>query len=144
MWLLFSILSALFASIMTITIKIGLKDFNPILSLTIRTLFVFVFSLVLILITKILKLKIAESINIEQVFKGKNIFWLIIVSLATFFTWLFYFLALKDGKAVKVMAIDKLSVVLIVIFSVIFLNQKVTIKLIIGLILMIISIFCLI
>ena len=136
MWIIYSILSCVFASLMSITIKIGLKDINPYASLSIRTFWVFIFSVILILFSKICNFKISEDINIKKLFYGKNLFWILIVSLVTFLTWLFYFLALKNGDVNKVMAIDKSSIVLIVILSCIFLKEKITIWVILGIILL--------
>lgn len=137
MWILFSMLSAVFAAIMSVTIKIGLKDINPFLSLAIRTFWVFIFSVILILSTKVLNLKISKNLDILGLFKGKNLLWILVVSLATFLTWLFYFLAIKNGTPSKVMAIDKLSIVLIVILSSIFLKEKITLSVVIGIVLLI-------
>ena len=137
MWILFSVLSAVFAAVMSVTIKFGLKDINPFLSLTIRTFWVFIFSVILIVIIKIFDLKIGKDLDVIKVFKGKNLLWVIIVSFATFLTWLFYFLALQNGAVTKVMAIDKLSIILIVILSAIFLKEKITFGVIVGIVLLV-------
>ena len=137
MWILFSVLSAVFAAVMSVTIKFGLKDINPFLSLTIRTFCVFIFSVILIVIIKIFDLKIGKDLDVMKVFKGKNLLWVIIVSFATFLTWLFYFLALQNGAVTKVMAIDKLSIILIVVLSAIFLKEKITFGVIVGIVLLI-------
>lgn len=131
MWIIYSILSAICAAIMSVTIKIGLKDLNPYLSLTIRTLIVFVFCFFLVVFSK--TFKEIKTIN------GKTFIWLVIVSLATFLTWLFYFLAISKSSVTKVMALDKLSIVATVILSVIFLNETITWKIIIGIILLLIG-----
>ena len=65
-----------------------------------------------------------------------NFVFSLLPSLATFFTWLFYFLALQKGDVRKVMAIDKLSIVLIVILGVIFLKEKISLLVILGIILL--------
>ena len=136
MWVIFSILSAVFAAIMSITIKIGFKDINPFLSLSIRTFIVFLFSIILIFISKMFNFKICQNINIKGLLNTKNILWILVVSLATFLTWLFYFLAIQNGDVKKVMAIDKLSIILIVILGVIFLKEKITLWTILGIILL--------
>ena len=64
-----------------------------------------------------------------------------VVSVATFLTWLFYFFAIKNGTATKVMAIDKLSIILIVILSAIFLKEKITFSMVVGIILLIVGSF---
>ena len=136
MWVIFSILSAVFAAIMSITIKIGFKDINPFLSLSIRTFIVFLFSIILIFISKMFNFKICQNINIKGLLNTKNILWILVVSLATFLTWLFYFLAIQNGDVKKVMAIDKLSIILIVILGAIFLKEKITLWTILGIILL--------
>lgn len=141
MWILFSILSAVFAAVMSFTVKVGLKDLNPILSLTVRTFWVFIFSVILILICKIFKFKISEDIKFYSLFTIKNFIWIMVVSVATFLTWLFYFFAIKNGTATKVMAIDKLSIILIVILSAIFLKEKITFSMVVGIILLIVGSF---
>lgn len=129
MWIIYAIASTIFAAIMSVSIKIGLKDLNPYLSLTIRTFVVFIFCFCTILINK--------SFNEIKLITTKNIIWLMIISVATFFTWLFYFLALKNGSVVKVMAIDKLSIVIILFLGVLFLNEKITVWSVVGIVLLI-------
>lgn len=131
MWIVYAILSAIFASVMSITIKIGLNEVNPYLSLTIRTLIVFVFCLITIFFNS--SYKEIRSIN------GRSVLFLVITSIATFLTWLFYFLALKDGSVIKVLAIDKFSIVVSFALCVIFLNEKITWISVLGIVLLVIG-----
>lgn len=131
MWIIFSILSSIFAALMAVFIKLGLKGVNPILSLSLRTFIVSIFCLISIFINKSYK----EITNLTY----KNILWVGLASIVTFLTWLFYYLAVSKGEVHKVMAIDRLSIVLTVILSVIILHEKITIYSIIGIIIMILG-----
>ena len=64
----------------------------------------------------------------------KEWIYLILASIATFGTWTFYFLALKEGSVKNVMTIDRLSIVFAIIFSAIFLKESITYKTIIGMV----------
>lgn len=136
MWILYSILSAVFAGLMTFFIKIGLKDVNPILSLAIRVFIVSIILLIVIIFNK--EYKLINNL-------GKNEWlWIVFASIVTFLTWLFYYLALKDGLMSKVHAIDKLSIVIVMILGIVFLQEKLSTFSIIGLILIICGSVCLI
>lgn len=124
MWLLFSILSALTAAIMTVVAKVGLKHVDPTLATGVRSAIMFVFMVLIVAATGKLK-----GLSILD---GKAV-WIIAVSaLFGALSWLFYFLALKDGAASKVAAIDRLSLILVIIFSVAFLAEKLSWKLATG------------
>ena len=131
MWILYAILSSFFGSLMVVFMKIGLKDIDSNVGLFIRTIFVLLLLLGLLLING--KIKDITS------FHAKTWVYLVISSVVTFLTWLFYFLALKNGSSKVVMAIDKCSIVFVVIIGAIFLKEKVTLNLIIGLSLLIIG-----
>ena len=107
MWILYAILSSFFGSLMVVFMKIGLKDIDSNVGLFIRTIFVLLLLLGLLLING--KIKDITS------FHAKTWVYLVISSVVTFLTWLFYFLALKNGSSKVVMAIDKCSIVFIVI-----------------------------
>lgn len=126
MWIVFAFLSALFASLMTIFMKMGLKNLNPYLATALRTSMVVAFCWVLVLVTK-------STTGIKTIAKKEWIY-LLLASIATFGTWTFYFLALKNGSVKNVMTIDRLSIVFAIIFSAIFLKDTITYKTIIGMI----------
>jgi len=114
-WLIFAILSAIFAALVSILAKIGLKDLNSNLATAIRTTVVLIFTW---------GIAFAQGLNKEigNVTKSAWIF-LILSGIATGLSWLFYFRALQMGEASKVMPIDKMSIVIGIIFA-LFLGEK--------------------
>ncbi len=128
MWILYALLAAITAAIMTIIAKIGLTKVDPTLATTIRSFVMFAFMLITAFALQ--KHKLLEQIN-------SSALWAIIIS-AIFgaLSWLFYFLALKDGPASKVAALDRLSLVLVVIMAIFILSEKLTWQVGIGALLM--------
>lgn len=116
MWIIFSLLSALFGALMTIFIKLGLKGINPILSLTIRSIIVCIFLLVFIVINNSIK-------EIKAIDKNKWI-WLFLTAVVTFATWVFYYLALSKNDAYKVASLEKISIIIVFILSFLFSMKK--------------------
>lgn len=131
MWLLFGLLSALFSALMSIFIKVGLKEINPFLSLFVRTLLVTIICAIVCF-----KNKSFKEIKVMTLSNWK---WIILASIFTFLTWLFYFLALKKGEVQKVMALDKMSIIITIIIGLIFFQEKLTLFTIIGAILILIG-----
>ncbi len=131
MWIIFSLLSALFGALMTIFIKLGLKGINPILSLTIRSIIVCIFLLVFIVINNSIK-------EIKAIDKNKWI-WLFLTAVVTFATWVFYYLALSKNDAYKVASLEKISIIIVFILSFFVLNEKTTILGILGMILILVG-----
>lgn len=129
MWVIYALLSSVCASIMTVLMKVGLKSIDPNLATTIRTFFVIIMCLALVIATG----KIKDLTIIDK----KTWLYLILAAVATFFTWTFYFIALKDGKVSHVLALDKLSIVITIIISAIFLKEKITLKIMLGIILLV-------
>ena len=127
MWIIFSLLSALFGALMTIFIKLGLKGINPILSLTIRSIIVCLFLLVFIVVNNSIK-------EIKAIDKNKWI-WLFLTAVVTFATWVFYYLALSKNEAYKLASLEKISIIIVFILSFFVLNEKITILGILGMIL---------
>ena len=126
MWILFAFLSALFASLMTLFMKMGLKEMNPHVATALRTSIVVILCWGLVFITN-------SQTGVKAIQKKEWIY-LALASIATFGTWTFYFLALKEGSVKNVMTIDRLSIVFAIIFSAIFLKEVITYKTIIGLV----------
>ncbi len=131
MWIIFSLLSALFGALMTIFIKLGLKGINSILSLTIRSIIVCIFLLVFIVINNSIK-------EIKAIDKNKWI-WLFLTAVVTFATWVFYYLALSKNDAYKVASLEKISIIIVFILSFFVLNEKITILGILGMILILVG-----
>lgn len=117
MWIIFSLLSALFSALMTILIKISLKGINPILSLTIRSIIVCFLLMVSIMING--SYKEIKTLN------KQNIIWIVITAIITFLTWIFYYLALNQQAANKVASIDKISLVIVILLSFLILKEKI-------------------
>lgn len=120
MWLVFALLSSVFAAATSILSKIGVEGVNSNLATAIRTIVVLLMSWLLVFITKAHRGLPAVS--------TKSWLFLILSGLATGASWLCYYKALQTGQASKVVPIDKLSVVLTLIFACIFLGEKITFK----------------
>ena len=127
-WLIAAFLSAFFASITAILAKFGIKNVDSNLATAIRTTVILLFSWGIVFFQ--------GNINeVTQINKTGFIF-LILSGLATGLSWIFYFYALKIGEASKVVPIDKLSLVLTIIIAFVFLNEKITLKVVLGSVLM--------
>lgn len=133
-WLIYAILSAVFASLVSLFIKIGLKDTPTDLGTLIRTIIVFIFSSCIVLVKK--DYKGAKSIDL------KSWIFLILSSFATGGAWLFEYEALKqvDVNPVVVSSITKLAILLTMLFSYTILEEKFSKKSLFGLFLMVLGI----
>lgn len=124
MWLLFALLSAVFAALTSILAKIGIEGVNSNLATAIRT------GVVLIMAWGIVFLTNAQTglLGISR----KSWLFLILSGLATGASWLFYYRALQMGEASKVVPVDKLSVVITLVLAFVFLHEKFTPKSLAG------------
>ena len=136
MWWIYALLSAFFASLTAIFAKVGVKDIDSDLATAIRTI------VILILAWGITLFK--GVIPGVQNFTRQNWIFLVLSGCATGLSWLFYFKALQLGKVSQVAPVDKLSVALTIVLSVIFLKESVTFKDAIGALLIIGGTFVLI
>ena len=127
-WLLFATLSAIFAALTAILAKIGIKDVNSNLATAIRTTVILFFSWGIVAAQKNLN----QIVNISK----HSMLFLVLSGLATGLSWLFYFRALQLGEASKVVPIDKLSLVITLIFAAIILKEQFTVYTALGAILM--------
>ena len=127
MWLIFALLSAVFAALTSILAKIGIEGVNSNLATAIRTVVVVLLAWGMVFLTD------AQG-GISNISRKSWIF-LILSGLATGASWLCYYKALQIGEASKVVPIDKLSVVITLILAFVFLHEKVTPKSVIGCIL---------
>lgn len=132
MWLLYSIISLIAASIMQVLIKKCLNNVDPYVSTIYRNLIIFLCSFVLLFI--------GETKNKIFNISKKDILLLIIVSICTFVTYVFYFLAMKNGNIKNVVSLDKMSLVIVMFLSAIFLKEKISFYDILGTGLMIIGV----
>ena len=124
MWLLFAILSSVFAALTSILAKVGIENVNSNLATAIRTVVVLLMSWAMVFITN-------TQSSITQISKKSWVF-LILSGLATGASWLCNYKALQMGEASKVVPIDKLSVVLTLILAFVFLHERFTPKSLIG------------
>ncbi len=124
MWLLFAILSAVFAALTSILAKIGIEGVNSNLATAIRTVVVVFLSWGMVFLTN-------TQGGIAQISKKSWIF-LILSGLATGASWLCYYRALQMGEASKVIPIDKLSVVITLLLAFIFLHEEFSARSLVG------------
>ncbi|MEE0931687.1 MAG: EamA family transporter [Clostridium sp.] len=126
MWLIYAFGSAFFAGITSILAKVGIKDVDSHLATAIRTIIVLIFSWIMVFLIG----SQSTIVNID----GKTFLFLILSGLSTGGSWLCYFKALQLGDVNKVVPIDKSSTILTMILAFIFLNEKITINMVIGII----------
>ena len=111
-YILFALIASIFTSLTTILAKVGIKNVNSNFATCFRTFIVIICSLILCLIQDTFK----ETAKFNYI----NIIFIILSSIATFLSWIFYYKALKIGEVSKVVAIDKCSFVLTTILFIIF------------------------
>lgn len=124
MWLIFAILSAIFAALTSILAKIGIDGVNSNLATAIRTAVVLIMAWGMVFLTG------AQS-GLGDISKRSWMF-LTLSGLATGVSWLCYYKALQIGEASKVVPVDKLSVVITLALAFIFLHEKFDLKAGIG------------
>lgn len=128
MWLLFAILSSVFAALTSILAKVGIDGVNSNLATAIRTAVVLVMSWGMVFLT--------HSQSGISAIGRKSWLFLILSGLATGASWLCYYRALQIGSVSKVVPIDKMSVVITLVLSFVFLHESFTVKSLIGCILL--------
>lgn len=124
MWKYYALLSAFFAALTAIFAKIGVKNINSDLATAIRTS-------IILLITWGIVFSERQAVNIKQVDAHTWLF-LILSGAATGLSWLFYFKALQTGDVSRVAPIDKLSVVITICLSFLFLKEPVSLRVVVG------------
>lgn len=117
-WLLFALLSAVFAALTSIFAKLGMKGVDSNLATFIRILIIVPFAFTIVLVQGTMK-------DLHK-FSPTTWTFLILSALATGLSWLFYFRALQLGDVHKVVPIDKLSFVLAIILGVVLFKEKIT------------------
>ena len=126
-WLVYAFLSAVFASLTSIFGKIGVENVESNLGTAIRTIVVLVMAWVMVFVT-------GEQKGIRSIEKKSWVF-LFLSGITTGLSWLCYYRALQDGPASVVVPIDKLSILVTIVFSWIVLKEKLTPKAAVGLVL---------
>ena len=127
-WYIAAALSAIFAALTSILAKIGIKDVSSNLATAVRTSFVLMITWGIVFWQK-------EAGGVGAISKNSWIF-LVLSAVATGLSWVFYFYALKVGEASKVVPIDKMSLVLTILFAALILGEKITLIKVLGIILM--------
>ena len=115
-WQVWAVLAAVFAALTAIFAKVGVEDVNPDLATLIRT--------VIVLITLALILFSTGKFSETGPIPARSWLFLLLSGLGTGASWICYFRALKLGPATLVAPIDKLSVVLVALFGVVFLGER--------------------
>lgn len=126
MWIIYALLSAFTAALVAIFGKLGLKNIDSTLATTIRSL---VMASVLLITS--LTLKKFHGFTLASL-SGRDWTLIVLSGLAGALSWLFYFFALKSGNATGVSAVDRLSVVMVVIFASLFLGEVIGWKSVLG------------
>lgn len=124
MWIIFAVLSAVFAALTSILAKIGIEGVNSTLATALRTVVVLVMSWGMVFLNN------AQG-GISSISRKSWIF-LILSGLATGTSWLCYYYALRQGEVSKVAPIDKMSVVITLVLAFVFLHEQFTLKSLIG------------
>ncbi|PLV64512.1 EamA family transporter [Brachyspira pilosicoli] len=135
MSIVYALLSSIFASLTAILIKIGLKDINSNLATAIRTIIILFMSWIIVFYTN--KVNSINTIETLKNINNKTLIFIILSGAATGLSWLFYFKALQIGNVNKVIVIDKLSIVFTIILASLFLKEVISLKIIIGVILIV-------
>lgn len=131
MWLVFALLSAITAALVAIFAKMGLKNIDPVLSTTVRSVIMTGFLCLVALF-----LKKFQGFHLDS-FGGRDWLLIILAGIAGALSWLFYFVALKYGLAGRVAVVDRLSLVFVLFLAAIFLGEAMGWKTVLGAILMV-------
>lgn len=119
-WIIFALLSAATAALVAIFGKIGISQVDSTLATSVRAV---IMALFLVVVAGLLgKFKLLSTID------NKALTFIVLSGIAGALSWLFYFLALKNGPASGVAALDRLSVVFVVILAALFLGESLTWK----------------
>lgn len=126
MWIVFAVSSAVFAALTSIFAKIGIENINSNVATAIRTLVVLIMAWIMVFLT-------GQHSNLGSI-SQRNWIFLIISGICTGLSWLCYYKALQSTEGMKVVAIDKFSIVLTLFFSALILKEAITLKMIVGII----------
>lgn len=124
MWMIFALMSAVFATATSVLAKIGIDGVNSNLATAIRTVVVVIMAWGMVFLTD-------AQFGIAEISRKSWIF-LILSGVATGASWLCYYRALQLGEASRVIPIDKLSIVITLILAFVFLGEKFTARSLFG------------
>lgn len=125
MWVVYALLSALFASATSILAKIGIRDIGSNLATAVRTIVVLALAWGMVFVS-------GQQQDLHRLTQGNNLLFLVLSGIATGLSWLFYYQALQIAPASKVAPIDKLSVVFTVVLAALFLHEALDWKTLLG------------
>lgn len=131
MWLMFAVGSALFAGLTSILAKCGIRKTDSTVATAIRTIVVLLFSWAMVFL-------VGSQDRLGSI-GGKTLLFLILSGLATGGSWLCYYRALQDGPASLVVPIDKLSILVTVLFSYVVFHEKLSRRSALGLVLLVVG-----
>jgi bacterial/archaeal transporter family protein len=129
LWILYGLLSAVFAALVAIFGKIGISKVDSTLATTIRAIIMALFLFFISLS--------AGKFSMLNTLQSKPLKYIFLSGIAGAVSWLFYFLALKTGPATAVSALDRLSLVFILVLSSLILGESLTIRSLVAVILII-------
>ena len=128
-WLFYAVLSAVFAALTSILGKVGIQGIESNLGTAIRTIVVLLMAWIIVLFQK--------KLPLVKVIDKKSWIFIALSGLATGLSWLCYYRALQEGRASLVVPIDKLSIVVTIVFSRIVLKERLSKKGMVGLLLVV-------
>ncbi|ASJ06019.1 EamA family transporter [Thermococcus pacificus] len=129
-YIIYAVLAAFFASLVPIFGKLGLKDVDPTLATAVRAVIMAVFLVGVAFLS--------GSTNVSEI-DGRALLLITLSGLAGALSWLFYFMAIKNGRVPSVIAIDKTSVALAIFLSWLVLGSKMDLKTALGALLIVIG-----
>lgn len=117
-------LSALFAALTTVFAKVGIKNINPDLATAIRTVIIVVLAWTIVF----------SRGAFSSIYSLSKTTWLFLSlsGISTGLSWVFYFRALQQGNVSQVAAVDKLSLALAIVLSIVFLGETLNLKMALG------------
>ncbi len=135
-WLIYAVLSAVFAALTSILGKVGIENVESNLGTAIRTCVVLVMAWLMVFVTG----KTGEVRKIPR----KDLLFICLSGFATGGAWLCYYKALQDGPASVVVPVDKLSILITILFSYIVFKEKLSKKSLFGLLLIVVGTICMV
>lgn len=123
-WILYALISMVFAGFTAVIAKLGLTGISGDLGLAIRTCFVFVFTL--LFAAAVVPRQELATVSMS------NVVWLGLSAITTTVSWVFYYKAIKLGEVSAVALIDKASVIVSVLLAVVILREALTVQKMIG------------
>jgi len=119
-WIIYALLSAVFAALVAIFGKIGIKNIDSTLATTVRSVIMETFFIIVAIASK--KTALLSTSH------GKAFTYVVLSGIAGALSWLFYFVALRNGPTSGVAALDRLSVVFVLVLAALFLGESLTWK----------------